>query len=413
LGIANPGRVAAVRALIEVEKGGHVEEALARVAPPSPQDRRLAWFVALGVLRKRAHVDAALRPFLQRPLASLDAPVRAVLRAGAFEKLYARTPAHAVVHQTVEVAAIVGAKRATGLVNAVLRRVSEPTGLSRAEELDHPDWLVERWTARYGVEATDAWCRKNGEPPPLIVVANGDAEALATAFREQGLTVAEVALRGKVLPDVLRVDGLEGAVTQLPGFEEGRFWVMDAASVAVADLVGPREGLRVLDACAAPGGKAFRLAARGATVLATDREARLQPLIESAKRLSLPVAWKAWDWTQGPLPGAPSFDVVFVDAPCTGLGTVRRHPEVRWRRQPQDVLAMPATQGPILAAAATHVAAGGALVYAVCSPEPEEGPQVVQTFLSANPGFTLAAEVATAPPEGDEDAFYGARMVRS
>jgi 16S rRNA (cytosine967-C5)-methyltransferase len=162
----NPGRVAAVRALIEVEKGSHVEEALAAFAPDGGPDRGLAWFVALGVLRHRSRVDAALRPHLERPVGNLDPGVRAVLRAGAFEKLFARTPPHAVVNEAVNIAQAVGVGRAKGLVNAVLRRVVEPVDLSRAEVLDHPQWLLDRWTKRYGADAVDAWCTRNNEPAP-------------------------------------------------------------------------------------------------------------------------------------------------------------------------------------------------------------------------------------------------------
>lgn len=422
---ANPGRLAAARALMEVEQGAHVEDALARFAPHETgqgsaggqADRGLAWFLALGVLRHRARVDAALRPHLSRPLATLDPPVRAALRLGAYEKLYARTAAHAAVHQAVEVASAAGGGRAKGLVNAVLRRVEPAVGLSRAESLDHPDWLVERWAARYGWEATEAWCLRNEQPPPLTIVARDAPEALAAELREAGLTVEPVALHGAALAGLLRIEGHGGAVTAMPGFAEGRFWVQDPASVAVADLVGAAPGMEVLDACAAPGGKAFRLLSQGARVVAVDRDPdRLRLLRESAARLGYaPPAVDAvvHDWERGDGLVGRTFAAVLVDAPCTALGTVRRHPEIRWRRQPADLPAMAARQRVILDAVAPHVGAGGALVYAVCSPEPEEGPDVVRAFVAANPDFALVREISTAPPEADEDAFYGARLERA
>lgn len=402
----NPGRVAAVRALVAVDRGEHVEDALGpSIDGLSAEDRSLAWFLALGALRRRAHVDAALRPHLNRPIGGLDPEVRAALRIGAFEKLYARTAPHAVVHQAVEAAAAVGAGRAKGFVNAVLRRVAPVEGLSVAEQVDHPHWLVTRWITRYGEAAALAWCRDNGEPPPLFVVSADPtyADALVAA----GLTATPAVIAGEVVDRCWQVGGAHG-VPALPGYAEGRFWVQDAASVAVADLVpdGP-----VLDACAAPGGKSFRLRARGFEVLAVDHSrARLGTLEANAKRLGVDLPTRVHDWTKGPMDA--TFRSVLVDAPCSGLGTVRRHPEVRWRRQPEELPGLAERQRKILDNAARSVAPGGTLVYAVCSPEPEEGPAVVDGFLAANPGFRRAGQRSTAPPKAGEDAFFGVRLER-
>ena len=230
-------------------------------------------------------------------------------------------------------------------------------------------------------------------------------------FTDAGLGVRPVVLRGVTIPGVLRVDAADRAVTALPGFSEGAFWVQDPASVAAADLVPAGPGVSVLDACSAPGGKAFRTRARGATVVAVDRdENRLQLLASSARRLGLDdIAIRTHDWTAGPLPGAEMFDVVLVDAPCTGLGTVRRHPEIKWRRAPRDLAAAQGRQREILDVVRAHVKPGGQLVYAVCSPEPEEGPHVIAGLVSKH-GYTLETELSTAPPTDDEDAFYGARL---
>jgi 16S rRNA (cytosine967-C5)-methyltransferase len=400
---------------MDVDRGDHAEDALARLAPGHPSDRGLAWFLLLGVLRHRAHVDASLRPHLNRPLDSLDPAVRAVLRLGAFEKLYARAPAHAVVHQAVEVASAVGVGRAKGLVNAIMRRVEPAADLSLAEELDHPAWLVHRWVERYGRAATEAWCRKNNEPPTLSIVVRDDR--LAADLSAAGLTVAAVRLGDRTLPGMLRVSGHEGAVPTLPGFKEGRFWVQDAASVAVADLVGEVDGLGVLDACAAPGGKSFRLASRGARVTAVDyAQSRITLLRESAKRLALPLEVVDHDWLEGSareFPGDRTWPAVLVDAPCTALGTVRRHPEVRWRRQPGDLETVTERQFGILSSVSRAVAQRGVLVYAVCSPEPEEGQKVARRFAEAS-GFTIEEELSTALPDvgldAEADAFYGARL---
>jgi 16S rRNA (cytosine967-C5)-methyltransferase len=177
----------------------------------------------------------------------------------------------------------------------------------------------------------------------------------------------------------------------------------------VADLVDDVEGKRVLDACAAPGGKSFRLATRGAQVTSADRARRLELVRDGAKRLGLTVTTRAHDWSAGPL-GDAEYDAVLVDAPCTGLGTVRRHPEIRWRRTEPDLYAAAEGQLAVLEAASQHVRPGGTLVYAVCSPEPEEGEQVVEAFLSKHRRFSLDRRLSTAPPKHGEDAHFAARM---
>ncbi len=398
---ANPGRVAAARALIAVDKGAHVEDELAKRAPDAPRDRALAWYLALGVLQRRATVDASLRPFLREPIGGLDPEVRAVLRIGAFEKLFARTPPHAAVSQAVEVAKKIGARRASGLVNAIVRKVKDPEDLSRADSLDHPAWLVARWDELFGEAATSAWCERNNQAAPRYIVCKG---AEPPRFPHQTTDVTGVyAVGGDVStrPD------------ELPGFAEGEFWIQDIAAVRVADLVGAKPGMTVLDAAAAPGGKSFRLASHGAQVTAVDiSDTRLDRTRQSAARLDLPVQVHVHDWLTGKSDDLGLFDAVLVDAPCTGLGTLRRHPEIRWRRQMVDTLRMPDTQLPILSSAAAHVASGGVLVYAVCSPEPREGEGVVAAFLADNPGFRLDSELRTYPSDADEDAHYAARMVR-
>ncbi len=383
--LAAPGRVAAARALLGVEEGGHAEELLGQFAPPAGPDRAQAWFLALGVLRRRSEVDAALRPLLSAPLGGLDPGVRATLRLGAYERLAARTPVHAAVSQAVEVARALGWGRASGLVNAVIRKVEPASHLSRAEALCAPTWLVHRWDARYGPEATEAWCRKNLETAAIFAVSRDPREPLR------------------------RVPDGAGRVTELPGFREGEWWVADPGAVAVADLV-PANGT-VLDACAAPGGKAFRLASRGAEVFAVDRAAdRLALVAEGATRLRLPVPIRRHDWREGGIDRI--FDAVLVDAPCTGIGTIRRHPEIKWRRALPDLAEVSALQREILGRAARCVRPGGVLVYAVCSPEPEEGSEVIRTFRAENPEFAIDAVIGDALPEGDADAHWAVRLVR-
>lgn len=411
-------RLAAAKALVAVDDTAHLDQALDQYAPPPGPDRDLAWFLGYGVVRRRGHVDAALRNVLSQPLGALDPPVRAALRIGAFEKLYARTQPHAVVHQAVEVARALGKGRAHGLVNAVLRKLEPPARIGEADALDHPAWLVARWKARYGVERTRAWCEANAEPPPLFAVAKPGWKA------PDGWVPAGP-------PDVYRVEAT-GPIPAMPGFGDGAWWVQDLASVLVADLVADvvPPGSTVLDACAAPGGKSFRLASRGAQVTATDVVAdRIALLSDGVRRLGLDIAVALADWTAESLDRsgrsglqsphapaiAPAYDAVLVDAPCTGLGTVRRHPEIRWRRSEPDLAQCAALQRKVLAGAARRVKLGGVLVYAVCSPEPEEGAEIVAGLRELTPGATFAVDqvLETAPPSRGEDAHYAARLRRT
>jgi len=373
-----------VHVLVEVERGAHAEDVLATHAPGGI-DRGLAWNLTLGVLRRRGTIDAMLAPHLRRGLRGLDPPVRAALRMGAYELAFCRTARHAAVHQAVEACRRAGARRATGLVNAVLRRVAK-SPVPDDPLLDVPPWLAARW----GGHAD--WLLRLREPAPICGV-----------WRDEPVPELPTRPAPLGLPSTFALDAA-GDIRQLPGFAEGRWWVMDPAAVKVADLCAEEipPGGRVLDACAAPGGKALRLACHGAQVVAVDlSEERLARITENTARTGLPLRQLAHDWLTGPNDELGTFDAVLVDAPCTGLGTIRRHPEIKWRRMPSDPAAMAIRQRAITAAAATHVAPEGALVYAVCSVAPEEGAAVVADL----PGFEVTGKWASAPPAGDEDGF--------
>jgi 16S rRNA (cytosine967-C5)-methyltransferase len=393
-------------AVLGAEQRAHGEDALARFSPLQAVDRGQAWFLALGVLRRRGSIDAALRPWLSMPIGGLDPEVRVALRIGAFEHLVARTPNHAAVSQAVELVRALGAGRAHGVVNAVLRRLQPPAKLSRSESLELPTWLVSRWDARFGPEAVERWARACAEPPGIAIVARDPAASPGAVM--PGSELAPAGIGEPASQGVFRLPEGVGAIPALPGFSEGKWWVQDPAAVAVADLVPIGT---VLDACAAPGGKSFRMASRGSAVTAVDRAGdRLARVAEGAKRLNLPVQTVRHDWTSGMLPGEPLFDAVLVDAPCSGLGTIRRHPEIKWRRVEPDLREAAELQRAILDVASRHVRPGGALVYAVCSPEPEEGRDVIEAFLAGHPGFTLERTWSSIPPVGEEDAHFAGRM---
>lgn len=399
--ILNPGRLAAAYALMRAEKGYHADEALLAAIEPGSKDMGLARALTFGVLRRRGALDKLLGAFARDPVHKLDPNVRVAARIGLFELHCMRTPPHAAVDQAVQLTRVLRRPRAAGFVNAVLRKGGEGY-LPDDPLLDHPNWMIRRWKERYGEEAVQEWCARMSEAAPLAVcLATPDSEA------PEGEPATAM---GLPVPGVRWVDA-KGRVDELPGFETGAWWVMDPAAAAAADLLEVQTGERVLDACAAPGGKTLRLASQGADVVAADRRlSRLERVQESLDRTGLKATLEKVDWNKDQ-PQLGSFDAVLVDAPCTGLGTTRRHPEIRWSRQASDPLAQSLLQGVILANASLRVKPGGRLVYAVCSPEPEEGRDVVQEFLSRRPEWRLDAELETAPPQSHEDAFYAARLV--
>ena len=384
---ANPGRVATVRVLELVEEGERAEDLLTEFAPRRGPDRALAWHLTLGTLRWQGNLDHSLQPHLKRPIGELDAPVRAALRMGLFEVHLSRTPARAAVHQAVECTKAVGMKRASGMVNAVLRRASQQP---LSEKLEHglPPWLFQRWSAH------EAWIARVREPA-IIAIAGSPPP---------GTDLEPIALHGEAMDNMWRLPASSGQVSNLDGFDDGLFWVMDPAAARVADIVAEEVGAEghVLDACAAPGGKCFRMITRGLHVTGVDSsDSRLDRMMENLDRLQMTATLKRHDWVRGPLQTSDTFDAVLVDAPCTALGVVRRHPEIIWRRQSGDPAAMSITQRIILKHAAQHVKAGGALIYAVCSTEPEEGPSVANSL----EGWRVTRTWSSIPPTGDEDGF--------
>jgi 16S rRNA (cytosine967-C5)-methyltransferase len=394
----NPGRAAALQALIAIDKGEHAEDALGRLAPADSSDRGLAWHLVLGILRNRSAIDGIIQGAAKRSVKNLDPEALAALRIGVFELRRSRVPPHAAVDQAVEAVRSAGAGHAAGFVNAVLRN-------QHAFEPDpdaffgHPLWIVHRWRGRYGTDAADRWMEANNTPASVYIVAKEDPAGVVRAFQHRSIAITPVGADAFRLPEGV------GPIDELPGYAEGRWWVMDPSALAIADLVGEiAPGTEVLDTCAAPGGKSFRLASRGAKVFATDLDpTRLERVQSGAERLDLPVWAEAHDWTAGPLPR--TFPVVIVDAPCTGLGVLRRHPDIRWRRQQADVAAAAVRQWTILENAARCVEPGGVLVYAVCSPEPEEGEQIAGRL-----GWPAEAVFDNAPALDGADVFWGCRM---
>ena len=405
-------------------------------------DRALLTRLVYGTLRWRGRVDWVLARLLRDPPDKLDPLVRNLLRVGGYELLFLdRVPSYATVHESVELA-----KRRVGpgkarLVNAVLRRMAsrEPEawspGAGTAAELaalvSHPSWLVELWRERFGAAESRNLMEANNEDAPLVLRANRlrmTRDDLVRRLRSHGVEAGA----GAWSPLAVRLRGASSPA-RLAEFRDGLCQVQGEASQMVGFLVAPEPGMRVLDVCAAPGGKTTHLAelmeGRGEVVACDVSERGLEKLADNARRLGLDcIRTQVCDAVRG-LPGEPaSFDRVLVDAPCSGLGTLRAHPEIRWRREPRELHRLAALQSEILERAASRVAPGGLLVYATCTLSRLENEQVVEGFLERHREFTVeeaaghlpaAARSMEASPyflalphRHDTDGFFAARVRR-
>ena len=368
------------------------------------RDAALATELCYGATRRRLALDFALRGVSDRRLGTLEDRVLAALRVGAYQLFYGRMPARAAVADTVEAIKELGLARAAGFVNAVLRKLAalpeqplpplEPRSGYLSVKESHPEWLVERWLRAFGLEQTESMLAADNQPPPLVLRTNSTRttrEALLVLLSEAALapeptraSPAGVALVAK------------GRVDALLGYREGLWQVQDEAAQLVVQYAEFERGARVLDVCAAPGGKTCQLAERG-PVVALDLHARkLEGVRAEAARLGLleQLTLRPHDATHPLPPELGAFDAVLLDAPCSGLGTLRRNPELRYRRTEEDLQRLCALQAVLLERAKAAVRPGGLLVYAVCSTEPEEGPQQVERFLAASRDFALL------PPSG-------------
>jgi 16S rRNA (cytosine967-C5)-methyltransferase len=401
----SPARTTAFDILLQVEKeDAYASELLhsAQYAVLSPEDHGLATQIVMGVLRWRSQLDSTLVPFSKWPLAKLDAEVLTALRMGAYQLTrLERVPAHAAVHESVELVKRSRRTSAAGLVNALLRKVggkrSSPervaadeatptTPAALAAKFAHPEWLVARWLANSGLETARAICAENQRVPGTTIrvrYASGTENSVPFDFTGEDIRLSP----GSLLATARHVES--GDVTKTHAFRNGRIAIQDEASQLVALLLGQvsGKGARILDACAAPGGKTAIVAERNpdADIVAVDlhpHRARLLRERVQAPNVNVVTA----DLLDFPL--GEKFDRVLVDAPCTGTGTLAQHPEIKWRLRAEDIPQLQSLQVALCRAAIEHVAPGGMLLYSTCSLEPEECEQVVEQALSGQ-GFEL------------------------
>ena len=345
----------------------------------------------------------------------------------AFQLIYlSRLPASAIINDAVELTRRSGKSSAAGLANAVLRSLSRdhttlswPSRANVSEHFSivysHPRWLVDRWLQRYGEQATESWLAFNNEPAAMCLAVHRHLttrEALASELADAGV---------KTQPTSRAANGLlviEGRPLGTEAFTDGRFVVQDEASQLIGELAAVPAGARVLDLCASPGGKTVMISADagpGGLIVASDvRPQRVRLLASTLARCRVPNTMVVHVAAEGPLPfQSRTFDLVVIDAPCSGLGTVRRDPDIRWRRTPDDLARFASAQRELLARAADLVKSGGRLLYSTCSSEPEENEEVVATFLRDNGDFTPERTHRTLPFRDHLEAFFGVLLRRT
>jgi 16S rRNA (cytosine967-C5)-methyltransferase len=442
-----PVRKLALRALCRVETSGAFADQLIATFSATrgfaPQTRAFLRELTYGVLRWRNRLDWMLEQRSERPLEALSPAIRNVLRLGAYQLFFMdHIPPYVAVNETVQLAKQVGHAGVVAYVNAVLRSLERQRGAMSPPDAyadlvgyltitqSHPRWLVDRWLSRYGPQQTMAMCQANNVRPPLVVRVNPlhtTRERLIDALVTDGCEAQPC----RYAPDAVWV-GSHPALDQLRSYREGWFTVQDEAAVLCGYLLSPQPGEWVLDACAAPGGKAMhaaeRMEDRGAILCLDHRRQRLILVEENARRLGL----KCLHYLVGNAEGVEfkgAFDRILVDAPCSGFGVLRRHPDAKWRKGPELIRTMARQQTSILAHLSSRVKPGGLLLYVTCTTEAEENQQIVQAFLDRHPDYALEAVANNLPeaarifareegwfqtwpgPEG-LDGFFGARLRR-
>jgi len=409
----------------------------------SLRDRALLTQMVYGTLRWRGKIDWDLARLLQRPLSRANPYLRNLLRLTLYQLFFLdRVPDYAAVNEGVELAKRNGGPRAGSLINAVARRIlrerrdlclpdphADPA-LYLSIAFSHPEWLVRKWLDYFGREETEALMKANNEESPLTLRANrlkGTRETLRATMSFEGFEAVPTSWspQGMVVKSA-------GAVNDLPGFHEGLFQVQGEASQLIGYLLDPKPGERVLDACAAPGGKATHLAElmedRG-EVIATDISVQgLEKLKENVQRLAIksirPVVADVSKGLKGTL--ARPYDRILVDAPCSGLGTLRSHPESKWHREEQDIQRLSKIQKRILQEVSPHLKPGGILVYSTCTLTREENEAAIDDLLGSNRQFVVEdaagylprrAESLTRgkyflalPHKHNTDGFFAARI---
>ncbi|MBI5199424.1 MAG: 16S rRNA (cytosine(967)-C(5))-methyltransferase RsmB [Nitrospirae bacterium] len=388
--------------------------------PLNPEDKSLIMEIVYGVLRHRRRLDWIIETLAERDIKTIDPWIRNNLRMGVYQILFLdRIPEWAAVNESVELVhrilrtKVYGHTGVAGLVNAVLRNIIRKKEEIRYPSIEddpvlhisvlysHPEWLVKRWVERFGINETVSLCKANNEIPPLILRTNTlliSREELLYALREdvENAEATHLSYYG------IRIKGFPH-ITELQAYKKGWFQVQDEGAQLIAPMLDPRKGERVLDACAGLGGKATHIAEimenNGEIVALDIDDKRIRFLRENIERLGIKIIkiLKA-DATQN-LGYLGTFDRILIDVPCSALGVLRRHPEGKWRKKEGIIKEFKRIQSAILNSVSSLLKPGGKLVYCTCSTEPEEGEEVIETFLKENQDFYLD-DPSSSLPEG-------------
>jgi 16S rRNA (cytosine967-C5)-methyltransferase len=368
-----------------------------------PRERAFARNLVATTLRKLGQIDDLINHCLERPLPRRAIAVRDVLRLGVCQLIFLNTPAHAAVDTTVSILDDVDLSAYKKLVNAIMRRLGrEGEKLVAAQDgprLNTPDWMWDSWQQAYGKATGRKIAEGHMREPTLDISIKDDPDRWAKALAATILPTGSLRLEKSV------------NVTLLPGFDEGAWWVQDAAAALPVTLLGDVQGKQVIDLCAAPGGKTAQLVSRGAHVTAVERSAsRLKRLEENLVRLNMSaqtVCADAGEW----LPSEKA-DAVLLDAPCSSTGTIRRHPDIPHLKKPEDVEKLGSAQYRLLEAAINMVKPGGQLVFCTCSLQPEEGPDLIEKVLENHPSLQLHP-ISAGEVGGMDELITGAGVLRS
>lgn len=434
----SPARLAAFEILLRVEDGAYASILLAQAEPElEPRDRALCHELVMGVLRWRLWLDRLAEHFTKRPSAELDVAIRVILRLGLYQlRFLSRVPPSAVVNESVNLVHRARLRSAGALVNAVLRKAARELNVDPVQGISdplerlavstsHPAWLIERWIKAFGSEETEAFALANNQQAPIafrVVTQRAPEVELITQLRASGAKLEP----SKIAKHAWRITDTGPLFRRF--VDSGEIYVQDEASQMVAQVLDAQPGERILDLCAAPGSKATQIAGAlrdTGIVIASDlHEHRLRTVRETSKLHGLSnIRCLALNGLQSLPFRANAFDRVLIDAPCSGTGTFRRNPEIRWRISAEDIDDLASRQKRLLLNAAPLVKPGGRLVYSTCSVEPEENESVVQTFLENNINFSLLAlplsdapssrgTLRTWPQHHDTDGFFVASLQR-
>lgn len=402
-------------------------------------DRRLVTELVYGCVRRQRSLDFIIDQLAKKPAHKQSPDLRLILHLGLYQLRYLKQiPDSAAVNTTVQLAKENGLQGLASFVNGLLRQYlrsgvefpSEPVINRLSISESFPDWIVELWLKNYGAAETGLLCHWFNQTPSLDLRVNplkATLEEVVTAFDNVGIITAPI----PHLPQGLRIKGGTGSVSQLPGFAEGWWTIQDASAQLVTHLLDPQPGQMVIDACAAPGGKTTHMAELmqdQGELWACDRPKRLLQLQQNCARLQL----QSIQIQAGDSRDLPEFsgmaNKVLVDAPCSGLGTLHRHPDIRWRQNPDRITKLNQTQKEILTSAATWVSPGGELVYATCTLNPLENQLVIKDFLENHPNWAivmpdadnLTASFTTSegwieilPHQQDMDGFFMVKLTSS